>query len=108
MPRMQIYSDVPALKKWRYWFGALVIAEIGWFALLRPHVGFRSLLTLALVPVAVIGYIYVLAAISSYLEERDWEYHFRQLIVVMLGASVGFFMFALMWVVGQSFEGEIG
>jgi len=106
---MRIYSDVPALKKWRFWFGGLAVAEIGWFVLLRPHVGsFRRLLVLALIPVAVVGYVYVLAAISSYLDERDWEYRFRQLIVVMLGASVGFFMFVLMWIVGQQFEGEIG
>jgi hypothetical protein len=105
---MRVYSDTPALKKWRLWFGGLLIAEIGWFLLLRPHVkSFRSIFTLALIPVAVVGYIYVLAAISDYLDKRDWEYRFRQLIVVMLGASVGFFMFALMWVVGQQFEGEV-
>ena len=106
---MRVYPESSALKKWRLWFGGLLVAEIGWFLLLRPHArGFRSIFTLALIPVAVVGYVYVLAAISAYLDQRDWEYRFRQLIVVMLGASVGFFMFALMWVVGQQFEGEIG
>jgi hypothetical protein len=106
---MRASSDNSLLHRWPPWVGALIVLEIGWFLLLRPHVrSFRSIFTLALIPVAVVGYVYVLAAISAYLDQRDWEYRFRQLIVVMLGASVGFFMFALMWVVGQQFEGEIG
>ena len=31
-----------------------------------------------------------------YLDNRDWDYQMRQLIVVMLGLSVGLFLFALM------------
>lgn len=87
----------PALRRWRLWFGALLIAEIGWFALVRPpfHGHFRSLLLLALIPVAVVGYVYLLAAVAAYLDSRDWDYQMRQVIVILLGLSVGFFVSVL-------------
>ncbi len=87
----------PALRRWRLWFGALLIAEIGWFALVRPpfHGHFRSLLLLALIPIAVVGYVYLLAAVAAYLDSRDWDYQMRQVIVILLGLSVGFFVSVL-------------
>jgi hypothetical protein len=87
----------PALRRWRLWFGALFIAEVGWFALTRPpfHGHFRSLLLLALIPLAVIGYVYLLAAVAAYLDSRNWDYQMRQVIVIMLGLSVGFFVSVL-------------
>ena len=65
---------------------------------MRPpfHGHFRSLVMLALIPIAVVGYVYLLAAVAVYLDSRDWDYQMRQLIVVMLGLSVGLFLFALM------------
>ena len=95
---MLLAPKTPALRRWRLWFGALIIAEIGWFALMRPpfHGHFRSLVMLALIPIAVVGYVYLLAAVAVYLDSRDWDYQMRQLIVVMLGLSVGFFVFTLM------------
>jgi len=95
---MLLAPRTPALRRWRLWFGALIIAEIGWFALMRPpfHGHFRSLVEVALIPIAVVGYVYLLAAVAVYLDSRDWDYQMRQLIVVMLGLSVGFFVFALM------------
>jgi hypothetical protein len=71
---------------------------MGWFALMRPpfHGHFRSLVMQALIPFAVVGYVYLLAAVAVYLDGRDWDYHMRQLVVVMLGLSVGFLVFALM------------
>ena len=95
---MLFTPQVPALRRWRYWFGGLAIAEIGWFTLLRPPLSghFHAVLLLALIPAAVVGYIYLLAAVSAYLDRLDWDYQMRQLIVVMLGLSVGFFLSALM------------
>ena len=95
---MLLAPRTPALRRWRLWFGALIIAEIGWFALMRPpvHGHFRSLVMLALIPMAVVGYVYLLAAVATFLERRDWDYQMKQLIVVLLGLSVGFFLFALM------------
>jgi len=93
-----LFTEVSALRRWRYWFGGLAIAEIAWFALLRPplHGHFHAVLVLALIPLAVVGYIYLLAAVSAYLDRLNWDYQMRQLIVVMLGLSVGFFLSALM------------
>jgi len=95
---MLLAPKTPALRRWRLWFVALIIAEIGWFALVRPpfHGHFRSLFMLALIPIAVVGYVYLLAAVAVYLDRRDWDYQMRQLIVVMLGLSVGLFVSALM------------
>jgi hypothetical protein len=63
---------------------------------------------LALVPLAVIGYVYLMAAVSNYLASREWDYRIRQVIVIMLGLSVGCFVFALLWLAKVHFEGEIG
>lgn len=94
---MLFAPKTPALRRWRLWFGALAIAEVGWFLLVRPPFAghFKSLLLLALIPVAVVGYVYLLAAVAAFLDSRDWDYQMRQVIVVMLGLSVGFFVFVL-------------
>ena len=103
---MLLAPKTPALRRSRLWFGALLIAEIGWFALMRPpfHGHFRSLLMLTLIPLAVVGYVYLLAAVAVYLDNRDWDYGMRQLIVVMLGLSVGLFLFALMSISSAQLE----
>jgi hypothetical protein len=103
---MLLAPKTPALRRWRLWFGALIIAEIGWFALMRPpfHGHFRSLVILALIPLAVVGYVYLLAAVAMYLDDLNWDYQMRQLIVVLLGLSVGFFLFALMTVSSAQLE----
>lgn len=97
--QIKITRDTPALQRWRWWLAAAVVAEVGWFLLVRPpgSTSFHSLLMLGLLPLMVVGYVYLLVAVTSALAQRDWEYHFKQLIVVILGSSVGFFVFALMW-----------
>jgi hypothetical protein len=94
---MLFAPKTPALRRWRLWFGALLIAEVGWFVLTRPpfHGHFKSIVMLALIPVAVVGYVYLLAAVASFLDRLSWDYQMRQLIVVMLGLSVGFFVSVL-------------
>lgn len=94
---MLFAPKTPALRRWRLWFGALAIAEIGWFLLVRPPFAghFKSLLLLAFIPIAVVGYVYLLAAVAAYLDSRDWDYQMRQVIVIMLGLSVGFFVSVL-------------
>jgi len=94
---MLFAPKTPALRRWRLWFGALLVAEIGWFALMRPPFAghFKSVLLLALIPVAVVGYVYLLAAVAAFLDSRDWDYQMRQVIVIMLGLSVGFFVSVL-------------
>jgi hypothetical protein len=104
---MKLAPKTPVLRRWPLWLGAIVVAEIGWFVLLRPPVtGFGSFVRLALPPLAVIGYVYLLGAVAVYLDSRDWDYRMRQLIVVMLGLSVGFFVFALITVTSAQLEGE--
>jgi len=107
---MRLTPNTPALRRWRLWAGALLIAEISWFALLRPRLGgqFSSLLVLALLPLTVVGYVYLMVAISAYLSDRDWEFRLRQLIVIMLGVSVGSFVFALLWLAKTHFDRELG
>jgi len=107
---MRLTPDSPALRRGRLWFGAVVAAEIGWFALLRPRIvgNFRTLLVLSLLPLAVVGYVYLMAAVSAYLAARQWDFRLRQLIVTMLGLSVGCFVFALLWLAKVHFEGELG
>lgn len=106
---MQLSREIPALQRWRWWLAALGVAEIGWFVLLHPRssASFHALFMLALLPLVVIGYVYLLVAASSALAERDWEYHFKQMIVVILGSSAGMFVFALMWFVQEHFAAEL-
>jgi hypothetical protein len=106
---MHITPDTPALRRWRLWVGAALVAEICWFALLRPRIAgnFGAVFTLALLPLTVVGYVYLMAAVSAYLVDRDWEFRLRQTIVIVLGLSVGCFVFALLWLAKVHFEGEL-
>ena len=99
----------PALRRWRLWFGALLIAEIGWFVLTRPPFSghFKSVVLLALIPVAVIGYVYLLAAVAAYLDQMNWDYQMRQVIVIMLGLSVGFFVSVLSTITTAQLEASV-
>jgi hypothetical protein len=103
---MRLTPESPPLRRWRLWIGALVIAEIVWFALLRPKlpVSARTVLVLALLPLTAVGYVYLMAAVSMYLSDRRWDFRLRQMIVLMLGLSVGCFVFALLWLAKVRFE----
>jgi len=107
---MRLTPDTPALRRWRLWAAAVLVAEICWFALLRPRVAghLPTVLALALLPLTVVGYVYLMVAVSAYLADRDWELRLRQVMVVMLGLSVGSFVFALLWLAKVNFEGELG
>jgi len=107
---MRFTPDIPALRRWRLWVGAVVVAEICWFALLHPRIAgdFHAVLALALPPLTVVGYVYLMAAVSAYLANLQWDFRFRQMIVVMLGLSVGCFVFAVLWLAKVHFEGELG
>ena len=107
---MRLTPDTPALRRWRLWGGAVLVAEICWFALLRPRItgNVRAILVLALLPLTVVGYVYLMAAVSAYLADRRWDFRLRQMIVVMLGLSVGCFVFSLLWITKVHFEGELG
>lgn len=107
---LRIMPATPALRRWRLWLLAVLVAEVAWFALMRPRrsADFGALLTLALLPVAVVGYLYLMAAVSAYLSERQWDLRLRQLIVLMLGLSVGCFVFALLWLAKVHFEPVLG
>jgi hypothetical protein len=105
---MRLTSETPALRRWRPWAGAVIVAEVCWFALLRPRMGsVRTVLVLALLPLTVVGYLYLMAAVSAYLAQRRWDFRLRQLIVVMLGLSVGCFVFSLLWLAKVHFEGDL-
>lgn len=109
MRGMRLTPDRPPLRRWRLWGGALIVAEVCWFALLRPRIGsFSAAFLLALLPLTVVGYLYLMAAVSLYLADRQWDFRLRQMIVVMLGLSVGCFVFALLWLAKVHFEGEVG
>lgn len=101
-------SDGSLLYRSRWWIAALIVAEVGWFLLLRHEFGpgFRARLRFMLPPLAVVGYVYLLVAVSGYLDRLDWDYRMRQLIVIMLGLSVGLFVFALMTVTSAQLERE--
>jgi len=107
---MRLTPEIPALRRWRPWVAAIIVAEICWFALLRPRIAgnLRTLPVLALPPLAVVGYVYLMAAVSAYFANRDWDFRLRQMIVIMLGLSVGCFVFALLWLTKVHFEGELG
>ena len=106
---MRLTPEAPALRRWRPWLGAVIVAEICWFALLHPRLGgFRTVLALALLPLTVVGYVYLMAAVSAYLAQRRWDFRIRQMIVVMLGLSVGCFVFSLLWLAKVHFESELG
>jgi hypothetical protein len=107
---MRLTPDNPALRRWRLWVGAVLVAEICWFALLHPRIAgnIRTVLALALPPLTVVGYVYLMAAVSAYLANLEWDFRFRQMIVVMLGLSVGCFVFAVLWLAKVHFEGALG
>ena len=107
---MRLTPDRPALRRWRLWVGAVLVAEICWFALLHPRIAghFRTVLALALLPLTAVGYVYLMAAVSAYLADREWDLRLRQMIVIMLGLSVGCFVFAVLWLTKVHFEGELG
>jgi len=106
---MRLTPETPALRRWRLWFGAVIVAEIVWFVLLRPRIdSYRTVLVLALLPLTVVGYVYLMAAVSAYLADRRWDYRLRQMIVVMLGLSVGCFVFSLLWLAKVHFAGAVG
>ena len=107
---MRVSSDNSLLHRWPLWAGALIVLEIGWFLLLRHEFGpiFHARLRVAMPPLAVIGYVYLLSAVSVYLDRLDWDYRMRQLIVVMLGLSVGLFVFALLTVTTAQLENPPG
>jgi hypothetical protein len=99
----------PALRRWRLWAGAIIVAEVCWLALLRPRLGsYGTVLVLALLPLTVVGYVYLMAAVSAYLADQRWDFRLRQMIVVMLGLSVGCFVFSLLWLAKVHFAGELG
>jgi hypothetical protein len=107
---MRLTPEIPVLRRWRLWVGAVIVAEIGWFVLLHPRIAgsVRTVLMLALLPLAVVGYVYLMAAVSAYLATREWDVRLRQMIVIMLGLSVGCFVFALLWLAKVHVEGELG
>ena len=107
---MRVTPQNSILRRWHLWFGAALIAEIGWFLALHQRIGggFGVHVKLTLPPLAVVGYIYLLGAVSVVLDELDWDYRMRQLIVIMLGLSVGFFVFALMTFTSGQLEGAAG
>lgn len=107
---MRLIPDSPALRRWRLWVGAVIVAEVCWFALLHPRIAgnLRGVLALALLPLAVVGYVYLMAAVSAYLAGREWDLRLRQMTVTMLGLSVGCFVFALLWLAKVHLEGELG
>jgi hypothetical protein len=106
--RMRFTRDNPALLDWRWWVVGLIAAEVGWFALLRQRIaaGFGAIVVLALLPLTVVGYVYLMVAVSAYLSNLRWDYRFRQVIVLILGISVGCFVLALLWLAKVHFEPE--
>jgi len=105
---MRLTPDSPPLRRWRPWLGALIVAEICWFVLMRPRTGdVSTIFVLSLLPLTVVGYVYLMAAVSVYLADRRWDFRLRQMIVVMLGLSVGCFVFALLWLARVHFAGEV-
>jgi hypothetical protein len=107
---MHFTPDNPALRRWRLWGVAVLVAEICWFALLHPRIAgnLRTILGLALLPLTVVGYVYLMAAVSAYLVDRDWDFRLRQVIVIMLGLSVGSFVFVVLWLAKVHLERELG
>jgi hypothetical protein len=69
---MRVSSDNSLLHRWSLWVGALIVLEIGWFLLLRHEFGpiFHASLRVAMPPLAVIGYAYLLGAGSGYTHPR--------------------------------------
>ena len=106
---LTLAREIPALQRWRWWLAAVVAAEVGWFAVLRPRhtASFHSLFMLGLLPLTVVGYVYLMVAVTSFLQQRDWDHRLSQVIVVILGFSCGFFVFSLMWFVNERFAAEL-
>ena len=94
----------PALRNWRLWFAAAVLCELGWVGLMHPLVP-KTLgagLVLALLPLTLVGYVYVVARLLVRLADAHWNLRVRRLIALALALSVGGFLFVLLWVVEAS------
>jgi hypothetical protein len=107
---MRLTPHQSVLRNWRLWAAAIVAAELGWFALLHPLVprSLRTVFVLALLPLALIGYIYLVGAVAVHLADRGWNPRLRQMIALILAISVGCFIFALLWITEAHFSKDFG
>src|SRR5205814_8108809 len=85
---MRLAPAIPALRRWRLWVGAIIVAEVCWFALMRPRLAgnFHAILMLALDPLAVVGYVYLMGAVPAYFAGQDWLFRLGRVILIMLGS----------------------
>jgi hypothetical protein len=99
-----------ALRNWHLWLIAALLGEVGWFALLHPLVPrtLRSGVVLALLPLALVGYAYLVVRLLQRLADAGWNLRLRQAISLVAALSVGCFIFVLLWITETHFSGELG
>jgi hypothetical protein len=85
--------------------------ELAWFSLLHPLVPrtFTAGFALALLPLPVLGYVYLIVRLLMSLGDAQWNPRMRFVLALILVLSVGGFIFGILWIAEAHFSnGELG
>jgi len=99
-----------ALRNWPQWLGLTAVGEIIWFSVLYPLVPrtLRAACVLALIPLPLAGYVYLVVYLLRRLADAQWNLRVRQGITLVLAISVGCVGFVLLWITETHFDAEVG
>jgi hypothetical protein len=99
-----------ALRNWPQWLGLTAVGEILWFSVLYPLVPrtLRAACVLALIPLPLAGYVYLVVHLLRRLADAQWNLRVRQGITLVLAVSVGCVGFVLVWITETHFDAEVG
>jgi hypothetical protein len=97
-------------RTWRGWMLTALVAELAWFVLIHPLVPrtLRSALILALCPVPIVVYAYLIAHAVTGLVDSRLPLRLREAVGLVLILSVGLFGFGVLWVVEAHFNNDLG
>jgi hypothetical protein len=103
-------SNLLSLRTWPERLVAVAAAELIWFGLLHPLVPrtLHAALVLALLPIAIVAYVYFVLGLLARLRDSPWNLFLRQLLGLFLVLSVGGAIFGLLYVAESHLQGELG
>jgi hypothetical protein len=103
---------IPSLRlnRWVTWIVGAAGAELCWFALLHPLVPItmRAGVVEALLPLLIVGYIYLVVRALLWLADAPLSMALRRLVALLLVLSVGLAVFAIVYTAQQLLSNEFG